>query len=139
MLSLTKPLLKALDDDELIRHAAASTWVAVFRRLKNSSSFDARSWSAPLEDVFSTLLLHLDDTDEKIYERVGLALKCGGALEPTMLLRQIDVAQTKAREPARCQQVRDQVERAIAVEQAGVATESLSLSDRQSAIGDCNF
>ncbi|KAL2101279.1 hypothetical protein ACEWY4_003040 [Coilia grayii] len=94
-------VLKRVDDSsEEVRLAslkALGVWLSSLGR-----SYDPQSYQPHLEFLFQQLLLYLDDSDTKVQETTFEVLKAGSAVNPALLLKEVEAVRDKQRYPINC-------------------------------------
>ncbi|XP_030315959.1 dynein assembly factor 5, axonemal isoform X1 [Calypte anna] len=104
-------VLKRLDDASCdVRLAAAHTLTDWFQCLKNSSVKPAME--SHIQYLYQELLIYLDDPDQNSQNAVLEVLKEGSALNPELLVRQIEGVVHKHRTPVYCNQLLQHIQSA---------------------------
>ncbi|KAI8494919.1 HEAT repeat-containing protein 2 [Branchiostoma belcheri] len=97
-------LLKRLDDNsDEIRVAVAKTFSTFFPCI--GDDYDRTLYKAHLEFMFKGLLVHLDDTDERIQENMLGVLKQAARIHPSLMEQEITAVKHKHRTPKYCDQL----------------------------------
>nr|XP_039265298.1 dynein assembly factor 5, axonemal-like [Styela clava] len=97
-------LLKRLDDaSDEIRLTVASTWTTFFKCFP--TDYDVSLNRAHLEEMYSGLLVHMDDPDTNIQTAVLDALKVGGKINPSTLIKEIEKVKHKHRTAHYCDEL----------------------------------
>jgi len=101
---LYSDLLTRLDDsDDQIRSVMASCWHEFFKCFDDN--YDKDLYKAHLEDMYSTLLVHMDDPSTEFQLSVKNALVEGGRLYPELLIEEIQKVKHKHRTSYYCEQL----------------------------------
>jgi len=101
---LYNDLLTRLDDsDDQIRSVMASCWNEYFKCF--NKDYDQDLYKAHLEEMYSSLLLHMDDPSAEFQTSVKDALIEGGRLYPQLLIEEIQKVKHKHRTPYYCEQL----------------------------------
>ncbi|AWP18929.1 putative HEAT repeat-containing protein 2 [Scophthalmus maximus] len=97
-------LLKRLDDSsEEVRGVALQ---AIGHWLSNlTKDYDPELCAPHLQLLFQQLLLHLDDPDASVQDRVLEILKKGSLVHPALLKREVEAVRDKQRSPHYCDQL----------------------------------
>ncbi|CAD5118941.1 DgyrCDS7616 [Dimorphilus gyrociliatus] len=105
-------IIKRLDDvSDEIRILTGVTIESYFKYFENREGYEVQLFSAHLEDIYKTLLVHLDDQNRQVQDAVAEALKVSGALKPTMLLELISEVRFKHRSMQYLDEVAESVRR----------------------------
>jgi len=97
-------LLKRLDDvGNVVRTSAACTITAVFSN--TPPDYDVEFFKVHLQNVYSVLLIHLDDQEEDIQEVIFDALREVGKLLPFCLIEECEKMKMKHRNSDLCEKL----------------------------------
>lgn len=126
-------ILKRLDDvSDEIRILTGVTIESYFKYFENRGGYEVQLFSAHLEDIYKTLLVHLDDQNRQVQDAVAEALKVSGALMPTMLLELISEVRFKHRSMQYLDEVAESVRRMEMVERDDKKFEESSYETKNS-------
>lgn len=94
-------LLKRMDDaSDEIRATVSLTWAAFFKCFP--SDYDISLNKAHLEEIYTGLLVHMDDPDNNIQIAILNVLKQGGRIAPNLLIKEIEKVKHKHRTDHYC-------------------------------------
>ena len=103
-------LVKRLDDvSDTVRATSLDIWKQMFSVILQkvqANTYDAESlYSAHWEFIFKSLLVHMDDPDEKFRNNVFRALLCGKDISPMILLKEVRLVKDKHNFGGLCQEL----------------------------------
>ena len=94
-------ILKRLDDaSDDIRCAACLTFIAYLQSFR--ADYAVSLWRAHYEAIYRGLLVHLDDPERRIQEEVLKVLESAAEIDPSLLLKEIDLVKHKHRSTHYC-------------------------------------
>jgi len=97
-------LIKRMDDsNDEIRKLTARTWLEYFKCM--DQNYDEVLYKAHLEEIFSSLLVHMDDNDCELQLIVKTALIEGGKLSSKVLNEEIAKVKHKHRTSSFCDEI----------------------------------